>query len=81
MYILNLTLSISFNNTMSNIFNEHPKSVNETYIQHLIIALKFSVKLFVLFVIAFVHAILPFLFKTTVSKKIIEMANDLQKRN
>ncbi len=66
---------------MPNIFTKHPNSVNESYLQHLIFALKMSYKLFRLFVIAFVHAILPFLFKKTVSKKIIEMANDLNNRH
>jgi len=65
---------------MPNIFTKHPHSVNESYIQHLIVALKYSFKLFALFVISFIHAILPFLFKKTVSSKIIEMANDLKQR-
>ena len=60
--------------TMANIFTKHPKEVGETYFQHLWIALKYSFKLLLLFIITFIHSIFPFIFKTTTSAKIIEMA-------
>jgi len=66
--------------TMANIFTKHPKEVGETYFQHLWIALKYSFKLLLLFVITFIHSIFPFIFKTTMSAKIIEMAEKLKNR-
>jgi len=66
--------------TMANIFTKHPKEVGETYFQHLWIALKYSFKLLLLFIISFIHSIFPFIFKTTVSAKIIEMAEQLKNR-
>jgi len=65
---------------MANIFNKHPKEVGETYFQHLWVALKYSFKLLLLFIISFIHSIFPFIFKTTVSAKIIEMAEELKNR-
>ena len=65
---------------MLNLFNKHPNEVGETYLQHLIIAWKFSFKLFRLFVIALFHGIFPFIFKKTVSDKIIKMGDELKKR-
>jgi hypothetical protein len=66
--------------TMANIFTKHPKEVGETYFQHLWIALKYSFKLLLLFIIAFIHSFFPFIFKTTTSAKIIEMAEQLKNR-
>jgi len=65
---------------MANIFTKHPKEVNESYLQHLWVALKYSFSLFLLFLIAFIHSIFPFIFKNTTSKKIIKMAEDLKDR-
>ena len=66
---------------MSNIFNQHPNEVGETYFQHLIAAWKYSFNLFGLFVIALIHGVFPFVFKKTVSEKIIKMSEKLKKRN
>ena len=63
-----------------NIFTEHPTQVNETYLQHMKKALAFSFKLLLMSCQAFLHAILPFLFVTTVSDKIEGMNDVLQKR-
>ncbi len=65
---------------MPNIFSKHPKEVGETYFQHLLAAWKYSLVLFALFIISFIHAIFPFVFKKTVSHKIIELAEQLKKR-
>ena len=69
------------NNSMSNIFNKHPNEVGETYFQHLIVAWKYGLNLLSLFAIALIHGLLPFIFKKTVSKKIIKMGDELQNRN
>ena len=63
-----------------NIFTEHPTQVNETYLQHMKKALTFSFKLLLMSLQALLHAILPFLFVTTVSDKIEAMNGVLQKR-
>lgn len=65
---------------MSNIFTDHPREVGETYLQHLWGALKYSLTLLGLFYIALIHSILPFIFKKTVSDKIIKMAEKLKNR-
>jgi len=56
-------------------FTDHPASVGESYWQHLAFALGFAVKLLLAGMAALVHAILPFLFKTTASRLIAEMAS------
>ena len=66
---------------MTNIFNKHPNEVGETYFEHLVEAWRYSLSLFRLFLIAFIHGILPFIFKKTVSEKIIKMGNELKNRN
>ena len=65
---------------MVNPFTKHPKEVNETYLQHMWCALKFSCKLEFLSWCAFVHAIFPFWFKTTASDEIKELNDCMQKR-
>jgi hypothetical protein len=65
---------------MENIFTKHPKEVGESYIHHLWAALRFSLILLGLFFIAFIHSIFPFIFKQTVSNKIIKMADQLKTR-
>ena len=56
-------------------FTEHPASVGETYWQHLAFALGFAGKLLLAGLAALVHAVLPFLFKTTASRLIADMAS------
>lgn len=55
-------------------FTDHPASVGEGYWQHLAFALGFAAKLLLAGLAALVHAVLPFLFKTTASRMIAEMA-------
>ena len=50
---------------MINIFNKHPESLGETYGEHLLSALVFSGTFFVCSIIVTIHAIFPFIFKTT----------------
>ena len=66
---------------MTNLFNKHPHEVGETYLQHLIIAWKYGLSLFQLFMIALIHGLFPFIFKKTVSDKIIKMGDELMNRN
>ena len=52
------------------LFTEHPRSVDESYFQHLLAALGFSARLFLAALACLVHAILPFLFVKTGSAMI-----------
>jgi len=65
---------------MANIFTKHPKETGDSYLQHLLMALKYSFTLFLLFLTTFIHSIFPFIFKNTTSSKIIKMAEDLKTR-
>ena len=65
---------------MNNIFTKHPKSVGETYLQHLYHAMSFSCLLFSLSLKALVHAVLPFCYVTAVSNKVKSLSDEMQKR-
>ncbi len=65
---------------MKNIFNNHPSSVGETYLQHLSKAFSFGYKLTVMSIQAFIHGIFPWCFEHTVSDKIKKLNDILQKR-
>ena len=65
---------------MKNIFNNHPNSVGETYLQHLFKAFNFGYKLTVMSIQAFIHGIFPWCFEHTVSDKIKKLNDVLQKR-
>ena len=49
-------------------FTEHPASVGETYFEHLLTALSFSLTMLKGAVVCAVHALLPFLFTKTGSE-------------
>lgn len=59
--------------TVKSAFLDHPRSVDESYIQHMAFALRFASRLFVAAVAALVHALFPFLFEKTASRMIGEM--------
>ena len=65
---------------MTNVFTKHPKAVGETYLEHMFNALRYSLTFLFLFVVAFIHAILPFLFTRTASCVVQEMADHIKKR-
>lgn len=58
---------------INRLFLDHPKSVDETYVEHALFASKFSMVLFGAAFAALVHAILPFAFEKTASRKIAEL--------
>jgi len=66
---------------MKNIFTEHPNTVGETYFQHFLFALGTGLKLIFWGLIAIVHALFPFLFKTYVSSQITMLYQKINKRN
>ena len=65
---------------MKNIFTEHPKSVGESYLKHFMFAINIGTKLFLWGIIAIIHAILPFTFKTYVSSRIKELYHKINRR-
>ena len=65
---------------MYNPFTKHPKEVNETYLQQMWCALKFSIKLEYLAFCAFIHAVFPFLCETTASDGIKKLNDCMRKR-
>ncbi len=58
---------------MKSLFLTHPRSVDESYLEHMAFAGRFSGKLFLAAGAAVVHAFLPFLFEKTASRMIAEM--------
>ena len=55
------------------LFIDHPKSVNETYIQHFFTSMSFSMKLFKAAIACFIHALVPGMCIKTGSKAITEL--------
>lgn len=47
---------------LSSLFTEHPASVGETYVQHLVSATGFSLRMIGAGIACLIHALLPFLF-------------------
>ena len=54
-------------------FTEHPASVGETYGQHFVSAMSFSVTLLKAAFVCGVHALLPFMFEKTGSRCVTEL--------
>lgn len=54
-------------------FTDHPASVGETYGEHFVTAMSFSLSLFRAAFVCAVHALLPFLFEKTGSECINEL--------
>ena len=53
---------------MKNAFTEHPRSVNESYLEHLRFALAFGAKMALGGAAAMIHAVFPFLFESTAGR-------------
>ena len=61
-------------------FTEHPKELGETYLQHLLFALIFSSKITLALMLCLIHAVLPFMFKTTGGTIINELSETINQR-
>ena len=61
-------------------FVEHPASVGETFVEHFLFALKFSLLLFCAAMAAFIHAFIPALFEKTASQIIRNMVAKMDAR-
>ncbi len=62
---------------LKRLFTEHPASVNESYFEHVGVALGFGFKMFYGAVVCLVHAFLPFLFVKTGSQVITGLHNQM----
>ena len=58
---------------MFKLFTDHPASVNETYFEHLYMAMTFAGTMFIATIVCFIHSILPFLFVKTGSALITKL--------
>ena len=65
---------------MRNIFKDHPNSVGETYFQHFLKSCSFGIKLILIAIRAFVHAIFPWCFEHSASDSISKLNDVLQSR-
>ncbi len=65
---------------MKNIFTKHPNEVGESYLKHMFSASRYALTFLFLFVIALIHAILPFLFVRTASDIVCEMSGHMEVR-
>jgi len=55
----------------------HPAEVNESYVQHLLAAAGFAVRLFLAAVACLVHALIPCLFTRTASRALDRLYRDV----
>ena len=58
---------------IARIFLDHPASVEESFFQHMLFALKFATLLFAAAFAALVHAFIPCLFEKTASRIIAKL--------
>lgn len=58
---------------MLKIFTQHPASVNQSYFSHLRFALTFGFQMIYGGIACMIHAIFPFLFKSTGSRTVIRL--------
>ena len=58
---------------MIKLFKAHPASVNESYLEHMLVALSFFIQFTYAAFAALVHAFIPFLFVKTGSKIISDL--------
>ncbi len=58
---------------ISRVFLDHPRSVEESYVEHAAFAGKFSIRLFLAAGAAAVHAVVPCLFEKTASRIVADL--------
>ena len=58
---------------LKSLFTAHPASVDESYLEHMAVALSFSARLLFAGLVCLVHGFLPFLFVRTGSQVIAEL--------
>lgn len=58
-------------------FVEHPRSVNETYLQHFVMASRFARRLLVASMRCLVHALIPKLCERAASESVRKLSDDM----
>ena len=66
---------------LKHIFVDHPRSVDESYFQHMAFAGWFASRLFLAAGAALVHAVIPCMFEKTASRLITEMHDRMHNRH
>ena len=66
---------------LTRLFTDHPASVEESYLEHLAFAARFSGLLLAAAFCAAVHALLPFLFEKTASRITVGLAERVRSRS
>ena len=66
---------------IARLFTAHPETVGESYLGHMTFATWFASRLGLAAGAAIVHAFLPFLFETTASRIVRELAERTQNRS
>jgi hypothetical protein len=64
---------------MFRLFTEHPRSVNETYLEHLCFASTFGGRMLAGGLACVAHGLLPFLFTTTGSRTVLGLYDRMNK--
>ena len=59
---------------------KHLEDVGMTYMKHLMFAWTLALKLFLMSLISLVHGMLPFIFLSTTSDGIKQLANDIDRK-
>ena len=65
---------------MIKIFTEHPRSVGETYFEHGLKAVGYSIQMLVATVCCLIHAVFPFNFQSTASTIARKVCMDVDDR-
>lgn len=65
---------------MKNIFKNHPNKIGETYFEHFLKACSFGIKLILIALRVFIHAIFPWCFEHSASDRISKLHDILQNR-
>lgn len=68
------------NRTLNRLFVDHPREVEESYFEHMAASSRFGFKLLRLAGCAFAHALVPGIFRTTVSDEIKATARTMGHR-
>ena len=67
--------------TLERLFIAHPRTVNEDYLGHAGVALRFAMLLLGAGLAALVHAVIPALFETTASTTIKKLHAEMMRRS
>ncbi len=67
-------------NKIKKLFTEHPHSLGESYLEHLICAAGYGLRMIFAGFAAIIHSIFPFLFETTASDLAKEITGNVDSR-